>query len=174
MPEERVCSGKVVSVRPDRREVRVDPVPGMEDRVQTDGWVWFRAVTGREWKCKVIGVRRTGQGVVITVSPGTPKDTIAQLRGAEALAPASPEGELEPLYTLDDLRGLTVARGDGTIAGHVTDLYDGKAHAMAAVETPDGAERIIPLIPQVVESVDLEAGVITVGDLTPYSLSDED
>lgn len=174
MPEERLCSGKVVSVRPDRREVRVDPVPGMEERIEAGGWVWFRGATGREWKCKVIGVRQTGQGVVITVSAGTPKDTIAQLRGADALAPAPPEGEYEPMYTLDDLRGLAVAHADGTIAGHVTDLYDGKAHAMAAVETPDGAEVIIPLIPRVVESVDLEAGLITVGDLTPYSVSDED
>ena len=174
MPEERVCSGKVVSVRPDRREVRVEPVPGMKERVQTDGWVWFRGATGREWKCKVIGVRQTGQGVVLTVSAGTPKDTIAQLRGAEALAPVSPEDESEPLYTLDDLRGLTVAHADGTIAGRITDLYDGKAHAMAAVKTPDGGEVIIPLIPELVEAVDLEAGIMTVGDLAPYRVSDED
>jgi len=174
MVEERVCSGKVVSVRPNRREVRIEPLPGMAEAIQPDGWIWFRESTGREWKCKASGLRRTGQGLVITVSAGTPRDTIAKLRGAEALAPAPPEGEPEPLYTLDDLHGLTVAHADGTIAGHVTDLYDGKAHAMASVKSPGGAERIIPLIPEVVESVDLEAGIITVGDLTPYSVSDED
>ncbi|MFO7775545.1 MAG: hypothetical protein R6W89_07070 [Candidatus Hydrogenedentota bacterium] len=174
MPEELVYSGKVVSIRPDRREVRIDPVPGMEERIEAEGWVWFRESTGREWKCKVVEVRRTGQGAVITISAGTPKDTVARLRGAEALTSAPPEGESEPMYGLEDLHGLAVAHADGTMAGHVTDLYEGKAHDMAAVETPDGAELIIPLIPQVVESVDLEAGIITVGDLTPYSVSDED
>ncbi|MFP4191978.1 MAG: ribosome maturation factor RimM [Candidatus Hydrogenedentota bacterium] len=174
MAEEHVYSGKVVSTRPDRREVRIDSVPGMEARIEAEGWVWFRESTGREWKCKVIGVRHTGQGPVITISAGTPKDTIAKLRGADVLASALPGDEAEPMYTLEDLHGLAVAHADGTIAGHVTDLYEGKAHAMAAVETPAGGEMIIPLIPEVVESVDLEAGLITVGDLTPYSVSDED
>ena len=77
----------------------------------------------------------------------TPIDEAAQL----------PEGE----YYQHQVIGLAVRTTDGRDLGALADIIETGSNDVYVVRGPDG-EVLIPAIPDVVQSVDMQAGVITV------------
>jgi len=81
----------------------------------------------------------------------------AQIAVARDAMPQADEGE----FYRDDLVGLKVVNLAGENLGTVTEIFENGAHPVLRVAWQDG-ERLLPFIPQVLGSIDLQAGEIRV------------
>lgn len=146
-----------------------------------DGEVLVQAVTDDGAEIFVpdrsLSVRRAGRdeaNAVLTVVTSRPhrggflltfreiegREAAERLLGAELLLHRD---ELRPLeddeYFLHDLVGLEVVDEAAGTIGVVKDVYDAAGTWLAGVEL-DGRERLVPLRPETVRRVDVEAGRI--------------
>jgi 16S rRNA processing protein RimM len=72
------------------------------------------------------------------------------------------------------LLGLTVVGEGDAVLGTITELIETRANDVIEVAKPGGGSLLLPVIEQVIESVDLETGRVYVGDIAPYVVDDED
>ena len=113
-----------------------------------------REVRVQEWK-------RAGQAVAVRLEGIDSIDAARALNGAEVqvdrseLPPAGP-GE----FYLHDLRGLDAVNRDGVPLGRIEDFLELPAHPVAVLRD-DKVERLVPLVPERLVAVDLEAGRVT-------------
>lgn len=123
---------------------------------------WLLKLEG-EWKSiKVLEGGVHGKGLVVHVEGVDDRDQAERLRGAEI---AVERTQLEPLaegeYYWADLVGLRVVTTQGVDLGRIERLMETGANDVLVVH--GDRERLIPYLrPDVVTSVDLEAGVLTV------------
>ncbi len=90
------------------------------------------------------------------------RESAAALRGAYILVP---ERDLEPLpegeYYRYQLIGLRVVTTDGRDLGRITDLISAKENDVI-VATGPGGENLIPVIEDIIQEIDVEAGKVTI------------
>ncbi len=116
-----------------------------------------------EWKpVELVEGRQQGNRLVAALETVTDRDQARTLIGADIAVPRS---ELPPAeageYYWADLEGLQVLTVDGTELGVVDHLFETGANDVMVVRGE--RERLVPFVKdQVVRSVDLEAGRITV------------
>jgi len=79
--------------------------------------------------------------------------TMAEVRVARADLPPLEPGE----YFIEDVVGCAVAHEDGRSLGVVRATIWNGAHDVAEIESADGREHLIPLVPEFVVSVDAPA-----------------
>ena len=75
--------------------------------------------------------------------------------------PAAGDGE----HYWDDLTGFAVRNRAGVLLGEVSGLTEHGAHPLLRVSRPagvEGAERLIPFVPAIVDRVDVQAARIDV------------
>ena len=158
---ERITVGRINATWGLKGHVKVTPFTSNETRL----------VAGA--KLIVAGERReilevvSPQGYPIIRFRGYDDRTAAEtLRGelieieADEL-PALPDGE----YYVDDLRGLTVVTTDGREIGQLADVLTTGANDVYVVRRPNEKDTLIPAIAEVVLSVDLETGRMTIDPL---------
>lgn len=174
MDEPWVEIAKVRSVNPGRREIRLSPVAGLDHALAGTDWLWIERAGGPPLKCRVDHMRDCGGGQWLAgLAAGVPRDRIGAMRGAAVLMREAdlPEAVMAPLAT-EDLPGLEVRCEDGALLGTVTDVYSSRARDVAVITRPEGGSVLLPMIPEVVLSADLEAGVLEVGDIGPYAVEE--
>jgi 16S rRNA processing protein RimM len=99
------------------------------------------------------------QGYPIMQFEGYPDRTAAERLRGELIEiepddlPELPEGE----YYVDELRGVTVETTDGSEVGTLADVLTTGANDVYVVKRTGQKDALIPAIPDVVQSVDLEA-----------------
>lgn len=74
----------------------------------------------------------------------------------EADLPALEDGE----YYLSDLIGLKVETLDGAEVGTVMDVLEGPGQDLLVIRTPSGGRVMVPLVPELVPEIDIDAGRI--------------
>lgn len=74
----------------------------------------------------------------------------------EADLPALEDGE----YYFSDLIGLQVETLEGEQVGTVEDILEGPGQDLLVIRTPAGAKVMVPLVPELVPEIDIEAGRI--------------
>lgn len=84
-------------------------------------------------------------------------------------SPALPEGE----YYFHELLGLNVFDEDGRLLGELTEILETGANDVYVVTASSGTEILLPAIPDVILSVDLDAHTMTV-HLLPGLLEGEE
>ena len=169
--------GSVRSVRPSRRELRVEPASGHEQAFEETTLLRLLPPAGTfpntdgPLRCPVAGVRSHGGIFIVAAAPGVPRDLIARLKGAtvvaagdEAVAPRKGLPRGADLLEFD-VRGEASER-----VGVVTDAYTTPAHDILEIEAPDGRAVLLPIIEPVVSRVDWEGRVLVVGDVTAYAV----
>ncbi len=175
MPGPWIRIGTVRTVNPARRELRVDA--DAVHAYQFEGLEWIGV--GREeaalTRCRVDAVHRRENEATFRLSAGVTRDSVAAMRKAgvyiEAVArKARPDGEWHPA----ELVGLTVVGPGDTVLGTVKALIETGANDVVEVTKPEGGSLLLPVIEQVIESVDLGTGRVYLGDITPYAVDDED
>ncbi|MDR5868554.1 ribosome maturation factor RimM [Halomonas koreensis] len=140
----------------------------MEGILDYDAWVLRR--NGRLVRHRLVQGRRHGKGLVARLEGVEYRDQAEALAGAEVLLPKAelPELDGEDDYYWYQLEGLRVVTRDGVTLGHVDYLFETGANDVLVVKGRDDAaiddrERLLPYLPgEVVQDVDLEAGVMTV------------
>ena len=76
----------------------------------------------------------------------------------EADLPALEDGE----FYLSDLIGLPVSTLDGEEVGTVKDVLEGPGQDLLVIQTPSGGQVMVPLVPELVPEIDLDAGRIQI------------
>jgi 16S rRNA processing protein RimM len=108
-------------------------------------------------------VEHKANHLVLTLEGIADRAAADQLRGAEVFileADAAPLDEDE--YFLHDLPGLKVETVAGEAIGVVKEVLETGANDVLVVTRLDGAEALIPMIRDVVKSLDLKARRITI------------
>ena len=137
------------------------------------GRLRLRLTDGREIRPLVAALRRPKDWVVVEFTPGTPRDSVAGMRGAEVLWEADEEaiallGRLEA----DALLGMRLVGPGAAGLGEVVGVLQTPVHAVLEVAGADGRGLLLPMVREVVERIDWESGVILVGDIAPFAVDD--
>lgn len=172
--------GIVRSSQPARREVRLRPFQGQENAL--DGVQWVRLVVRRETdtsavaglRCRIEQVRHHSDELIVRFCAGVTRDTVAAMKGLSMVVDEETASPDEGAYHVAHLEGLMVHASDGAPVGIVTSVYMSGLNEAIEIETADGGSMLLPVIEQVIESVDLERGVIVIADVAPYVVEDAD
>jgi len=169
MADAWIAIGRVRSVNPRSREVRVGVLGGYARAFDGMAWIRFRRGTEAPLRCKVASLRGDAGGVVVVLGPGLPRERVDGLRGATVLAEAS-EIPARPRegWRLADLAGLTVVKADGAVFGTIVEVYEGPANDAFAVDRPDGSRCLLPAIAEVIRAVNLDGHTLEVGDVAQF------
>lgn len=161
--------GRVRSVNPGAREVRVNVRDGYGYVFDGLTWIRFERAPGDVVRCKVLASKGDDSVAAVTLGPGVPRDLVGLLKGRPAVLapdelPPPPGGK----SALDDWLGLRVILPSGDCLGLVCEVFEGPANDAFAVQRPDGSRCILPVIDAVVRAIDLDGGVIDVNDVEPF------
>lgn len=148
--------GKIVATHGLRGEVKVLPwCDGPEallpfDTLYLDGGATPLAVEKS----------RTAKGTVLVKFAGYDSPEAAQpLRGRVLYLDREQDTLEDGQYYIQDLIGLTVAdAGTGEVYGTLSDVTETGANDVYHIAFPDGKTRLIPAIPQVIRSIDIDGG----------------
>jgi 16S rRNA processing protein RimM len=153
-----------------RGEVRVHPFNPDSDLLGTLEEVFLVSEDGATRHARVLRVTRAPKIFVIAFEGVTTRDGAEGLRGLTLAVPREtlPETDDDEYY-LVDLPGLDVVQGETRI-GAVLRVLEYPSMECIEVEFEDGL-REIPLLPPWVEEVDLDAGVVRIGDCSDVPLS---
>jgi 16S rRNA processing protein RimM len=156
--DQRIAVGRINSTWGLRGHVKVTPLTSNPERFAVGATL---IVNGEPRK--VVDLN-TSQGYPIVKFEGFPNATAAHaLRGAvieidEAALPPLPEGE----YYLHDLEGLDVVTREGEAIGTLAQVLTTGANDVYVVRRPGKPDALLPAIPDVILSVDLEAHRMTI------------
>ena len=145
--------------------IKVEPFTASPAALLDYGHWWLAGRAGRDaWKdFRVVSARQHGNAVVAALSGIDDRDAVAAWRGALLGVPrdALPQLDRGEVYWAD-LPGLVVVNRAGKILGKVEGLLETGAHPVLRVAREDGSERLVPLVPAHVDSIDPHAGRIVV------------
>ena len=139
------------------------------------GWSWLYVEenTGEIGRFKVASVALRAGYAAITLAPGVPRDTVARLKGRRVVVPEA-EAKSKPRGVLDiaaaELTGMSIETADGTLVGEIVAGFETKANGVLEVRRPDGSSLLLPLIPEVIEELDLDRRKVIVGDIAPFAV----
>ena len=107
--------------------------------------------------------RSVEKGLLLTFSEFTDCDQVAVLTNQAVYVPVStlpplPEGE----YYHHQLIGLTVFDEAGTQLGKIVEIIETGANDVYVVQSVDGKEILLPVLPEIILEVDLEKGAMRV------------
>lgn len=130
-----------------------------EDLEQVRNFTWRKA--GAQRSLVLSGARPTHGRILVSFAGITERERAAELTLGELLIERSklPSAGPGEAYTFQ-LVGLQVVDSTGRALGRITDVMRTGAHPIWVVRGQK--ELLIPVVESVVQSVDLEAGVITV------------
>ena len=155
--------GVVTSPHGVKGEVKVYVTTDDESRFQTVKQI-ILTKDGVEKKAVIQHARPFKEGLMIVKLSGVnDRNTAELLRGWELMIHRSQSAPLaENEFFIGDLLGMEVVLEDGSVFGELTDVYQTGANDVYEVHTPDGKEVLLPKIPDVVLSGDLENNRLTV------------
>jgi len=161
-PELRYLAiGRVVRAHGVRGELSVAVLTDFPERFEATDWVYV----GNQFEAEAYRLEKYRwhkKNVLLTLAGVTDRTQAEQLKGQFIQVPLEeavplPEGD----YYLYQLTGLQVITVDNTVLGTVTTIIETGANDVYVVD--DGLrELLLPAIPDVVKSVDLDKGQIVV------------
>ncbi|MBP5312463.1 MAG: 16S rRNA processing protein RimM [Clostridia bacterium] len=157
-----ITIGKIVNVHGVHGEVKVLPDTDDVNRFRKLKSVLLLAGDVRR-RVEVKGVKFTNKFVVLKLEGVDDRDQADRMRGIELQVERKDAIKLpEGRYFIGDLIGCLVLEDDGNELGRITDVFLGVGNDIYNVETPEGKTILIPVLPDVVLDVDVEAAVVKV------------
>lgn len=165
MDDPLVALGVVARPHGVRGELRVHPFNKDSDLILHQKHVVL-CKDGAESRREVLRSRRANKVVLMLLSGCDGCDAANELRGYEVRVPRSAFPEPDPNeFYLVDLEGLRVVDADDQEVGVVSEVMEYPSIECVRVRCADGFREVPLLSPWLVE-VDLDAGLIHVGDLS--------
>lgn len=157
-----ITIGKIVNVHGVHGEVKVLPDTDDVNRFRKLKSVLLLAGDVRR-RVEVKGVKFTNKFVVLKLEGVDDRDQADRMRGIELQVERKDAIKLpEGRFFIGDLIGCLVLEDDGNELGRITDVFLGVGNDIYNVETPEGKTILIPVLPDVVLDVDVEAAVVKV------------
>ncbi len=163
LPELRYLAiGRIVRAHGVRGELSVMVLTDFPERFASTEWVYL----GDEFEAnayKLLKHRWHKQNVLLTFEGITTRTEAEKFIGQMVQIPVEeamplPEGS----FYLFELVGLQVFTTTGDLLGVITDVLETGANDVLVVKTGDEKEVLLPNIPDVVKTVDLDAGKMTI------------
>jgi ribosomal 30S subunit maturation factor RimM len=134
---------------------------------------WVHIVQdGVRLRCKVDSSTPHNDIWILRLGAGVLRETVSKMRGADVVAPKSSlaraSGGEWPPGVFEELE----VRGPAGHEGVVTAACRNGAQTVLEIRRPGGGTARVVLVPGLVTGVDLENGVMTVGDISPYVVDD--
>ncbi|MGD8238751.1 MAG: ribosome maturation factor RimM [Armatimonadota bacterium] len=150
--------GKVVGAHGVGGELKVLPLTDFPEHIYELERVLLAAPDGPGTVTEIDAIRAHKNVLLVKLACVPDRTTAEALRGAtlaikRSMGAPLPEGH----YYIDDIIGLRVVTTDGEVVGDITDVLRTGANDVYVTERV-----LIPAIPDVVKSVDLEAGQLTI------------
>jgi 16S rRNA processing protein RimM len=157
-----ISLGKIVKTQGVKGAFRVYPHGGDSENLADLDRVIITAPGGRRLEAGVLECRRKGTLFILSVEGIASIDEAERLVGAEVLAHEEdlaplPEGE----FYWYELVGLAVVDEDGRAVGEIESIMPTGANDVLQIRTGN-RELLLPNIPDVVLSIDLDAGQMVV------------
>jgi 16S rRNA processing protein RimM len=162
-PEFRYLAiGRIVRAHGVRGEVSVSIMTDFPERFEQSEWLYI----GNEYEADVYQLkshRWHKQNVLLSFAGITDRNKAEQLIGQFVQIPvedavALPEGS----YYLYQIIGLQAVTTDGMPLGVVTEVIETNANDVYVVKKDEGKDILLPAIPDVIRSIDLDQGTMTV------------
>lgn len=161
-------------MQPGKREIRIQPAPGREALFEALDWVNVLLRDGTLRRCRVEKLRCTEAGVLVVLTAGVTRDAVGLMKHAKVvMADSEMRQRRAEGYVLEDLLGLHAEDSAGQPIGRVVEVLESSAQGAFELERADGRRVMLPAIAQVIESVDLNRGVMLLRDIAPYAVENE-
>lgn len=149
----------IVSPQGNRGEVKAEIVTDYPDRFASTTAVY---VGPEHRRYELEGFRFQDRAVVLKLRGVETIEDAAKLRDALVEVPEEEAVKLPPNhYFWHQIIGLQVVTGDGAVLGKIDEILETGSNDVYVIHGP-GGELLIPAIKQVVKSVDLNSGTMTV------------
>jgi 16S rRNA processing protein RimM len=160
---EMVTIGKIVRVHGLCGEVRVLSMSDAPRRFEDLKQVTVADPAGGERDLAVRACRRVAGGYLLTFEGFGTLEAAAQLVGGLIQVPRGPRAPLsDGQYYECDLVGMAVRTEAGDALGMIADILPTGSNAVFVVRGEKGGEHLIPGTKEVVRTVDLAGGVMTI------------
>ena len=162
MRPRRVVIGLVLRSHGVRGEMRVRPLSDHPDRFAALSRVWLTRDGRDHGEFEVEHCRSLGSAIGMKLRGIETPEDITALQGCEVVAEPLPVDSLpEDTYYVFDLVGMEVVTDEGVPLGRVAEVLAHPANDVLVVDD-GGAQRLLPVIGEVVIKVDVEARVVVV------------
>lgn len=157
--------GRIVRPHGVEGAFKVAPETDDPDRFLSLERVYVGPNEGTTTSFDIVSVRiqpsKYGQTVILELEGVTDRTAAEQMGkprvfAAETDLPALEEGE----YYMDELIGLDVDDGTGEVVGTVADVLELPGQDRLLIRKKSGAEVLFPFVPDLVESIDFENGIV--------------
>ena len=158
--------GKVVATNPARRELRIRACPGRAKEFVGLEWLRIAIEENNVVRCRVESLREHADVYIAALAPGVTRERVAEMKNAEVvLLP----GEERPsggggVFEVWELVGMAVETADGRRLGK----------AAGAMKTPGGGSMLLPVVDEVIESIDWDKRLLRVKNIEAYAVHDEE
>ncbi len=174
MSELRTLIGRVTSVNPAKREIRVTPIARRVPDISGVETVYVAAAGQSELACKTAAIRMTSDQIIVELAPGVLRDTVASFRnGAVSVDSAGLRPVDTPEFEGESLLGFYIETADHGRIGRVAAVMDTPAHDVLEIETPGGGSILAPLVEEWIDRIDWDKRVIFANDMTAFAVHQE-
>ncbi len=143
-------------------EVRVRSLSDVPGRFEGLSQVMLVSTSGQCLETAVRGVRKVENAYLLGLDAFSTPEEAVRFRGALLKIPKEDVPPLPPgEYYEFELMGLTVMDESGGVLGTIEDIVEIPSHHVFVIRGEDG-EHLVPAIKDVVRSVDVDAGIVTV------------
>ncbi|MGE5595321.1 MAG: ribosome maturation factor RimM [Hyphomicrobiales bacterium] len=153
--------GRVLRAHALHGELRVQPFAASGVNLQTGQYVYLDGVRRR-----IRRSRADRDAWIVKLQGLDSRNKAERYRGALLeVADTEVRRESEDSFFVHELIGLRVETAAGEMVGRVTEVLQPGANDVYVVERESGGEVLVPAIGEVIERVDVEAGVIVITPL---------
>jgi hypothetical protein len=146
--------GIIASVSPGSRTLRIELAKSYIAYVMALPVLECILKDGRPVKCRVASMTESSDGVTAKIVPGVPRDIIAQLKKCAIAGLDDPAIRSTERYDPEELTDLELVNAEGTVVGEVVAGFKTKANGMMEVVLNAGGSMFLPVVPQVLKSID--------------------
>lgn len=174
MPEDYVDIGRVRSVNPAKREVRVTVRAGYAGAYENLNWLELEPVDGERVRCQVTECRMRNSEAIVALSAGVSRDRVAVFKGARAMMPARDVPPPDPFEVrASEYDGFAVEDEHGARLGTVVGGMATPTHGVIEIETAPGESALAPVVPEVVSEVDWDGRRLVLRDVERFRVEDD-
>lgn len=172
-PEGCEAIGKILTVNPARREARARIAAGLE-LVPALVWAWFSR--SGEWKrYRVVKSVAEDGALRLEFAAGVPMDTVRGLQGQTVAVEKAAIASRGPLWQrVREMLDRPAVQRDGSRVGTVVEVIEGPRTGVIKVESDNGTQWLVPVVPDAVEALDEVAGTVVLGDFLACAIEIEE